>query len=77
MAMASSARFFKYPAFGEDIPSALSPRISLKKLAANDVDECSALFASCRSLGFFLLDLSSDQTGEALVQDIDNLLDLA
>jgi isopenicillin N synthase-like dioxygenase len=75
--MASSAQFARYPAFPADVPSAQLAKISLHKLAAHDVYEAKALFESCRSVGFFLLDLSGNDAGEALVGDIDTLLDLA
>jgi isopenicillin N synthase-like dioxygenase len=75
--MASPAQFSRYPAFPEDAPFAQLAKISLHKLAANDVHETKALFASCRSIGFFLLDLSETEAGEALVKDVDALLGLA
>jgi isopenicillin N synthase-like dioxygenase len=75
--MASSAEFSHYPAFPANVPSAQLLRISLRKLFADDVDEMKALFESCRSVGFFLLHLSGSDAGEALVQDIDVLLELA
>lgn len=75
--MASSAEFSRYPEFPADVPSAQLTRISLSKLFVDDVDETKALFESCRSVGFFLLDLSGNDAGEALVRDIDILLELA
>jgi len=75
--MASSAEFSHYPAFPADVSSAQLSRISLSKLFADDVNEAKALFESCRSVGFFLLDMSGNDAGEALVRDIDVLLELA
>ncbi|KAF1955016.1 Clavaminate synthase-like protein [Byssothecium circinans] len=75
--MASTAQFHDYPPFPEDVPTAALPKISLAKLLANQVDESKALFESCCSIGFFLLDLSGHEIGEALVQDVDSLLELA
>lgn len=75
--MASYEQFRDYPKFGEDVPSAPLPKISLKRLSTGDENEFKALFESCRSLGFFLLDLSDEEAGETLVQDIDALLSLA
>jgi isopenicillin N synthase-like dioxygenase len=75
--MASVTKFRHYPAFPADAKFAPLPRISLQKLFANDPDESKALFESCRSVGFFLLDLSGQEAGDALTQDIDTLLELA
>lgn len=75
--MASATKFHTYPAFPADVPFADLPRVSLQKLLANDDDEFKALFESCRSVGFFLLDLSGQEIGEAFTRDIDILLELA
>lgn len=74
--MASATQFSHYPPFPDDVPSAALSKVSLAKLYANDVDETRALFESCRSVGFFLLDLSGHEAGEALIRDIDRVLDI-
>ncbi|KAF2787490.1 oxidoreductase [Melanomma pulvis-pyrius CBS 109.77] len=74
--MASATKFSHYPPFPKDVPSAALSKVSLAKLFTNDVDEAKAMFESCRSIGFFLLDLSGHEIGEAFVQDIDRVLDI-
>ena len=75
--MASASRFSQAPPFPDDVPTANMLKISLAKLHAGDQAEAERMFDACRSLGFFLLDLSGDSRGEKLVRDIDRLLDIA
>jgi isopenicillin N synthase-like dioxygenase len=75
--MASPAQIYRYPAFPADALYSQLAKISLHKVAENDVHETQALFESCRSVGFFLLDLSENETGEALVKDVNALQGLA
>jgi isopenicillin N synthase-like dioxygenase len=65
--------FTQYPPFPNDVPVASVPRISLAKLISNDVTQCRDLFDICRSVGFFLLDLSDDESGQAVLQSINTV----
>ena len=58
--------------FPEDIPAAPLLRLSLSKLR-KDPAESERLFSASKELGFFYLDLSGDEEGEALLDDADNL----
>lgn len=74
--MASAAQFKRYPPFPQDTPAASLFRISLAKLSAGDAEESKAMFNCCRTVGFFLLDVSGDEAGEELSKEIDSLLDI-
>jgi isopenicillin N synthase-like dioxygenase len=74
--MASVSHFKEYPAFPNNIRSASMTKISLKKLRENNKSTCQDMFQACRTLGFFLLDLSGDQQGEEFVSVIDAVLRL-
>lgn len=69
--MASPSLFFAAPPFPEDVPVAKMVKISLEKLANGDIQEAENVLAASTSLGFFLLDLHGNTTGEELMRDID------
>lgn len=68
--------FSTIPPFPSDIPTAPLHRLSLSKLR-NDASESDRLFSSCKDLGFFYLELRSDPEGESLLNDADDLFNLA
>ena len=74
--MVSASLFEAYPAFPIDTPVASLSKISLTKLLGQNVEESNAMFDCCRTTGFFLLHLSGNEVGEALVRDLDTLLEL-
>ncbi|KAF2656597.1 oxidoreductase [Lophiostoma macrostomum CBS 122681] len=74
--MVSDSLFEAYPPFPVDTPVASLAKISLTKLFSQDVEESKAMFECCRTTGFFLLHLSGNEVGEALIRDLDSLLDL-
>ena len=57
-----------YPPFPANIPLAKLSRISLLKLLRTDRDESERLLSSCRTSGFFFLDLRGVPDGEALLK---------
>ncbi|KAI9662985.1 MAG: hypothetical protein M1821_008032 [Bathelium mastoideum] len=69
--MASPSLFHSAPPFPTDVPVAKIPKISLAKLAREDARESEAVLAACNSIGFFLLDLNGDATGEDMIKDVD------
>lgn len=65
------------PSFPDNVPRAPLLRISLAKLLLNDTDECERCWRACCELGFFYLDLhTEDGTGEALLQDVGQLFEV-
>jgi isopenicillin N synthase-like dioxygenase len=74
--MASSYHFNSYPPFPSDTPTASLTKVSLAKLFSGDVEQSKAMFDCCRTVGFFLLDLSGNEVGEAIVKDLDAMLDI-
>lgn len=74
--MASASQFSGYPPFPQEIPCASLVKISLAKLFAGDTEQSKAMFDCCRTVGFFLLDLSGSNVGEAIVKDTDAILEI-
>jgi hypothetical protein len=75
--MKHSANIMDLPAWPVDVPTALLNKISLAKLLEGDEMESSALYASCKSSGFFLLDLDGCQYGDVLCKESETLFGLA
>lgn len=50
--------------------------LSFRKLLSDDKMESVALFESCRTYGFFLLDLSGTPEGEDVLKDVDGMFHL-
>ncbi|KAF4472870.1 oxidoreductase [Fusarium albosuccineum] len=72
--MASEKLFENIPPFPDDIPIASITRISLTGLRSGDEVIAQSLLEACQTLGFFLLDLRGDMTGDTLVAEIDELM---
>lgn len=68
--------FPNLPPFPADVPTAPLHRLSLRRLRT-EREESDRLFASCKDLGFFYLDLRGDEDGEALLHESDELFKLA
>jgi isopenicillin N synthase-like dioxygenase len=75
--MASQDIFAQYPPFPDDVPTADVPSISLGKLVSGDAAHSRELFEICRTVGFFLLDLTDDASGQAVLQSINEVLGIA
>jgi hypothetical protein len=71
--MASEHLFTDIPAFPDDVPIASMTTVPLESLRSQDGTAAEALLGACRELGFFLLDLGSDETGKLLIEIIDQL----
>lgn len=59
------------PPFPEDLPIAQLPRISVAALVKGDAVESEKLFDACCDQGFFLLDLTTDDSGRNLLDDVE------
>ena len=68
-----------YPPFPEDpqFPQAKLETTSLKKLLEGDIAEQDHIFEVCRTRGFFYLDLTGCEIGEAILRDADQLCRVA
>lgn len=75
--MASPSDFANYPPFPSDVPVAQVSRISLAKLLAQDQAESSVFYESCRTTGFFLLDLQDHEDGRCLLNGTQSLRRIA
>ncbi|KAI1270304.1 Clavaminate synthase-like protein [Xylariaceae sp. FL1019] len=76
--MASARHFQNLPLFPEeDVPVAKIDTISLADLRSLDDTAGQKLFASCKELGFFMLDLTEDEVGKTMVDVIDRLFDIS
>lgn len=62
-----------YPPFPSDITTAPLVSLSLAKLEVHDAAESEAFFKSCRSLGFFYLNMEGSTLGEHLVSEAEQL----
>ena len=65
------------PPFPDDVPVAPIGRISLQKILEHDNAEAAVALEACRTHGFFYLDLTSVPIGEELIQNAEDLQDLA
>ncbi|PQE32431.1 2OG-Fe(II) oxygenase family protein [Rutstroemia sp. NJR-2017a WRK4] len=75
--MKPSTNIMELPAWPADVPTAFLNKISLAKLLEGDEIESGALYASCKSSGFFLLDLKGCQDGDLLWKESEALFGLA
>ncbi|OAG03119.1 Clavaminate synthase-like protein [Paraphaeosphaeria sporulosa] len=65
------------PSFPDNVPTAPLLRISLAKLLRNDADEYERCWRACCELGFFYVDLQTeDGTGEALLEEVGQLFEV-
>ncbi len=65
--------FPNIPPFPTDVPTVPLLRISLSKLIAGDEAESTRLFSASKTLGFFYLDLRTDNNGERILAEVDEL----
>lgn len=65
------------PPFPEDVPTAPIAAISLPKLLANDDAECQRVLQACQGHGFFYLDMRDCSEGEALLDEAEQLHEVA
>jgi hypothetical protein len=68
--------FLNIPPFPSTVPTAPLLRISLSRLRANDAPESARLFSASKALGFFYLDLRSDEKGQQILSEADTLFDI-
>ncbi len=68
-----------YPPFPDDpqFPQAKLQTASLKRLVDEDTLEQDRLLEACKSRGFFYLDLTGCESGEAILRDADELCRVA
>jgi hypothetical protein len=71
--MPTAKAFAAVPAFPDDIPVYVLPKVSLNKLNANDEEESKALFETFREHGFALLDLQGCEQGEKLLEEAEHM----
>lgn len=69
--MASQRLFDALPQFPPNVPTAEVPRISLSRLSSGDSAYAQTVFETCCTTGFFLLDLSGEETGDHMIKEID------
>lgn len=74
--MASEELFKDVPAFPNDIPTASMTTIRLESLRIGEKATAENIHEACQQLGFFLLDLRGDDTGKALIKEIDHIFSL-
>jgi isopenicillin N synthase-like dioxygenase len=60
----------EYPPFPSDVPTAQLSKNSLRKLLSANGAESEVLYDSCKTSGFFLLELSATPHGEEILQDV-------
>ena len=75
--MASQKLFDALPPFPPNIPTADVSKFSLSRLSSGDAAYARKLFETCRTTGFFLLDLSGGKTGEKIISEIDAMFEIS
>ncbi|KAI1137439.1 oxidoreductase [Hypoxylon sp. FL0543] len=75
--MASERLFRQIPPFPDNVPTASMDTISLADLRSGNAATAKQIMVACQELGFFILDLHGDGLGEAVIEEIDQLFDLA
>lgn len=68
--------FADLPHFPDNVHTAPLLRISLQKLLGHDLEEEQRCWNACCELGFFYLDLTTSNTGEALLEEADELFEV-
>ncbi|KAL4941421.1 hypothetical protein BDV06DRAFT_236040 [Aspergillus oleicola] len=71
--MASTKLFESAPPFPDSLPVAKLLKISLSSLISGDPASANAVLTSCRTLGFFQLDLADTAIGEAMIRLVDSI----
>ena len=66
-----------YPPFPSEVPTVHLSKVSLRKLLSAERAESDALYESCKTSGFFLLDLTATAQGEEILQDVAKAFDIA
>lgn len=66
-----------YPKFPSDVPTAKLRKLHLQKLQSTNEEESQKLFESCRTSGFFLLDLQGSPEGNTMLSDVGEMFKLA
>ena len=74
--MVSQKLFDSLPPFPKDVPTADVPKFSLAKLSTADSTYARKLFETCRTTGFFLLEMGGDETGDEMIKEIDAMFDI-
>ena len=74
--MVSQKFFDSLPPFPKDIPTADVPKFSLAKLSSGDSTYARKLFETCRTTGFFLLEMGGDESGDDMIKDIDAMFNI-
>ena len=74
--MASQRFFSTLPPF-PDVPTADIPRYSLSRLSSGDPTYAHEVFKTCCTTGFFLLDMSGEETGDDAIREIDEIVNIS
>ncbi|OTA98544.1 hypothetical protein M426DRAFT_69610 [Hypoxylon sp. CI-4A] len=65
--MPTQALFDRYPSFPDGVQTASLQHVNFAKLLSHDDAEANILFQACRALGFFILDLTTCEEGQAFI----------
>ena len=74
--MASQQFFSTLPPF-PDVPTADIPKFSLSRLSSDDSTYAHEVFKTCCTTGFFLLDMSGEETGDYVIKEIDEIVNIS
>ena len=75
--MVSQKLFDSLPPFPKDVPTANVPKFSLSKLSSGEYTYARELFETCRTTGFFLLEMGGEETGDNMIKEIDAMFDIS
>ena len=75
--MVSQEMFTRLPPFPEDVSIADVPKFSLSGLSSGGSTYARKMFETCRTTGFFLLDMGGEETGDNIIKEIDAIFDIS
>lgn len=75
--MVSQELFARLPPFPENVSIADVPKFSLSGLSSGDSTYARKVFETCRTTGFFLLDMGGEETGDNIIKEIDAIFDIS
>ena len=75
--MVSQEMFARLPPFPENVSIADVPKFSLSGLSSGDSTYARKVFETCRTTGFFLLDIGGEETGDNIIKEIDAIFDIS
>ncbi|KAF6218658.1 hypothetical protein HO133_006009 [Letharia lupina] len=75
--MVSQRLFDALPPFPKDVSTADVPKFSLSRLFSGDSVYAHEVFETCRTTGFFLLEMGGEEIGDNMISEVDAMFDIS